>query len=104
MQVLSPRVDWTGFLEAIPTAASRVLMLDYDGTLAPFQPRPERALPYPGVREALASLIEAAGTRIVIISGRGRRRSLSLVDDTEMTSFPERSITFIFPSFEKPKP
>ncbi|MGQ0525129.1 MAG: trehalose-phosphatase [Betaproteobacteria bacterium] len=70
MQVLSPRIDWTGFLEAIPAAASRVLMLDYDGTLAPFQPRPERALPYPGVREVLASLIEAASTRIVIISGR----------------------------------
>ena len=33
-------------------------MLDYDGTLAPFQPRPERAVPYPGIREALESLIE----------------------------------------------
>jgi trehalose-phosphatase len=70
MQVLSPSVDWNGFLEHIPEAASRVLMLDYDGTLAPFQPRPERAVPYPGVREALAALIAAGGTRIVIISGR----------------------------------
>ena len=70
MQVLSPSVDWSGFLARIPEASSRVLMLDYDGTLAPFQPRPERAVPYPGVRETLAALIAAGGTRIVIISGR----------------------------------
>jgi trehalose 6-phosphate phosphatase len=70
MQVLSPRIDWDGFLQAIPRAPSRVLMLDYDGTLAPFQPRPERALPYPGVREALDALCVAGGTRVVIVSGR----------------------------------
>lgn len=70
MQVLSPRVNWSGFLASIPAAPSRVLMLDYDGTLAPFQPRPERAVPYPGIREALESLIAAGGTRIVIVSGR----------------------------------
>lgn len=70
MQILSPRIDWQGFLDGIPAAPERVLMLDYDGTLAPFQIRPERAVPYPGVREALESLVEAGGTRIVIVSGR----------------------------------
>jgi len=70
MQVLSPRIDWQAFLEGIATAPERVLMLDYDGTLAPFQIRPERAVPYPGVREALEALVDAGGTRIVIVSGR----------------------------------
>lgn len=70
MQVLSPRIDWQGFLEGLPSAPQRVLMLDYDGTLAPFQVRPERAMPYPGVREALAALTVAGDTRIVIVSGR----------------------------------
>lgn len=70
MQVLSPRIDWVAFLERISSARDRVLMLDYDGTLAPFQVRPERAEPYPGVREALEALIEDGGTRVVIVSGR----------------------------------
>lgn len=70
MQILSPRIDWFGFLERIASAHERVLMLDYDGTLAPFEIRPERATPYPGVREALETVIEEGGTRVVIISGR----------------------------------
>lgn len=70
MQVLSPRIDWQGFLNGLPSAPQRVLMLDYDGTLAPFQVRPERAVPYPGVREALATLSAADDTRVVIVSGR----------------------------------
>ena len=70
MQVLTPRIDWQSFLDGIPKASERVLMLDYDGTLAPFQVRAERAVPYPGVREALESLVAAGGTRVVIVSGR----------------------------------
>ena len=70
MQVLSPRLNLAEFLDHIPRAKARVLMLDYDGTLAPFQVRPERALPYPGVTEALRDLVDAGGTRVVIVSGR----------------------------------
>jgi trehalose-phosphatase len=70
MQVLSPRIDWVEFLEGISKAPGRVLMLDYDGTLAPFQIRPELATPYPGVRDALEALIRDGGTRVVIVSGR----------------------------------
>jgi trehalose-phosphatase len=70
MQVLTPRIDWVEFLEGISRAPGRVLMLDYDGTLAPFQVRPERATPYPGVREVLEDLVEDGGTRVVIVSGR----------------------------------
>lgn len=70
MRVLSPRVDWNAFLQRIPAARERVLMLDYDGTLAPFQVRPERAVPYPGVVEALDGIMQDEGTRVVIMSGR----------------------------------
>lgn len=70
MQILSPRVDWLAFLERVSTVRDRVLMLDYDGTLAPFQVRPEQAALYPGVRDALESLIEDGGTRVVIVTGR----------------------------------
>ena len=70
MRVLSPRVDWNTFLENIRAARERVLMLDYDGTLAPFHVRPERAVPYPGVAEALDGIMRDGSTRVVIVSGR----------------------------------
>jgi trehalose 6-phosphate phosphatase len=70
MQVLNPGVDLTAFYETLASARERVLMLDYDGTLAPFKIRREQAHPYPGVTEALARVMRDDGTRVVIISGR----------------------------------
>jgi len=70
MQSLNSRVDLKEFFERIPVARERVLMLDYDGTLAPFQVRPERAMPYPGIVEALDEIMRSGDTRVVIISGR----------------------------------
>jgi len=70
LQVLTPRVDFDAYVERIGRATSRVLMLDYDGTLAPFHVRPELAVPYPEVSAVLEAIIEAGGTRVVIVSGR----------------------------------
>ncbi len=47
-----------------------VLALDYDGTLAPFQPRRDLALPYPGVAELLARLPAHGPGRFAVVSGR----------------------------------
>ena len=58
------------YFDAAHQAARRVLFLDYDGTLAPFTPRRDRAIPYPGVRNELDALIEQARSRLVIVSGR----------------------------------
>ncbi len=54
-------------LAGAPTA---LLLLDYDGTLAPFRVERQRAEPYPGVRERLSNLLQHSRTRLVIISGR----------------------------------
>ena len=70
MQVLTPRVDFEGFVESIARAPSRVLMLDYDGTLAPFHMRPDLAVPYPEAAAVLEAIVAAGGTRVVIVSGR----------------------------------
>ncbi len=50
--------------------SNRLLMLDYDGTLAPFREERDKAVPYPGVRKALAGLMQERTVRLVIISGR----------------------------------
>lgn len=79
MKVLTPRLDLAEFFHRIPAVKERVLMLDYDGTLAPFQVRPERALPYPGVADALEELVEDGGTRVVLVSGRRAENLASLL-------------------------
>jgi trehalose-phosphatase len=50
-----------------------VLMLDYDGTLAPFHVDRFAATPYPGVEERLAALSTLSQVRLVLVSGRSAR-------------------------------
>jgi trehalose-phosphatase len=47
-----------------------VLLLDYDGTLAPFTPDRDAAVPYPGLTDILARLPRAGSGRAVVVSGR----------------------------------
>jgi len=70
MEVLTPSLDFAAFVRRIPHAPQRILMLDYDGTLAPFHQRPELAAPYPEVLAVLNDILRSGGTRIVIVSGR----------------------------------
>ena len=70
MQVLTPSVDLAAFVERIETAPARVLMLDYDGTLAPFHVEPAQAVPYPDVAAVLERIVQAGRTRVVLVSGR----------------------------------
>jgi trehalose-phosphatase len=56
-------------MERLRSLPCRVLLLDYDGTLAPFHFDRTRAFPYSEVPELLAQLI-GLGTRVVLVSGR----------------------------------
>jgi len=56
-----------------------VLMLDYDGTLAPFRPNAVDAHPYPEVTHALDSIMDAGHTRVVIVSGRWAKELIPLL-------------------------
>ena len=58
------------FTEALDEAPSRVLLLDYDGTLAPFRADRGRATPYGGIREAVRAILDTGRTRVVVVSGR----------------------------------
>jgi len=58
------------YIFRIPRAAARVLMLDYDGTLAPFCINSAPARPYTHVPELLRCLRQDTDTRVIIISGR----------------------------------
>ncbi len=58
------------FFKRLSQADSRLLLLDYDGTLAPFRKQRDKALPYAGVEERLDRIISLDKTNVVIISGR----------------------------------
>src|SRR4051812_13695166 len=57
------------FFDRLRTAPSRALLLDYDGTLAPFTPDREHAFSYPEIPELVARIMRT-GTRVVLVSGR----------------------------------
>jgi trehalose 6-phosphate phosphatase len=59
-----------GFFKRLAAARSSALLLDYDGTLAPFRRDPADAVPYPAVQPLLANLTAASSSRLVIVSGR----------------------------------
>ncbi len=58
------------FLDQLHGARERVLLLDYDGTIAPFSAKRNRAFPYPTVPELLDCIMSTCRTRVVLISGR----------------------------------
>ncbi len=58
------------FFEQVARAPERALLLDYDGTLAPFQPDTSRATPYRDVPAGLERIRNATDTRLVIVTGR----------------------------------
>jgi trehalose-phosphatase len=80
MKVLSADVDFDTFFNSLTAASVRCLMLDYDGTLAPFRVERDQASPYPGVRQALRVIMEQAASRLLIISGRPAKDVVALLD------------------------
>lgn len=55
-------------------AKRRLILLDYDGTLVPFYKRPDQAVPSKDLLKLLATLAEDLKNRVVIGSGRDRRK------------------------------
>jgi trehalose-phosphatase len=70
MKILSPETDLDVFEQKLTKASQKALLLDYDGTLAPFQVDPKIAYPYPGVTDLLKKILQCGDTRLVIITGR----------------------------------
>jgi trehalose-phosphatase len=60
--------DVEAFFQQLTDANRRVLLIDYDGTIAPFQVDRTKAVP-----ELLDSVMATCSTRVVLISGRSAR-------------------------------
>ncbi len=59
-------------VEAFRAATSRLLLLDYDGTLVPYAARPREAIPPSHVLSLLAGLAAEPGVTLALVSGRSR--------------------------------
>jgi trehalose-phosphatase len=76
---------WTNSAEAavlaqpLRSTPRSLLMLDYDGTLAPFHVDRFAAVLYPGVADRLATLSGLSRVRLVLISGRPARELRGLL-------------------------
>lgn len=68
------------FLQTVAQAAQSVLLLDYDGTLAPFKAQRDQAYPYPGVVLLLQEIVRNGRTRVIVISGRDADDVLPLLN------------------------
>lgn len=80
MRILNPDIDLDIFNRRLKEASQRILLLDYDGTLAPFNKDPKEAYPYPGIVETLNCILKRADTRMVLISGRAIKDLLPLIN------------------------
>lgn len=59
-----------GACRARARGAAMLILLDLDGTLADFKVDPKKVSLYPGVRDALARLLETPRVRVKIVTGR----------------------------------
>lgn len=76
----------TRFFDRLAGSRERVLLLDYDGTIAPLSSNRERAFPYPTVPELLDCIMSTCHTHVALISGRPARQVPALLG---MTPHPE---------------
>lgn len=79
MKILNPDLDLELFYRQRSEASQKALLLDYDGTLAPFRKEPNEAQPYPGIREVLNRLMQVPDIRLVIITGRWTKDLIPLL-------------------------
>ncbi len=64
------KLNVSGFFQSVTDSRESALMLDFDGTLAPFRIDPTTVRPWSGVRKLLQDIQDAGRTRIVVVSGR----------------------------------
>jgi trehalose 6-phosphate phosphatase len=58
------------FLAKVSRTTARALLLDYDGTLAPFSEDRQRAAPYSAIPDLLNRIRNSTNTRLVVVTGR----------------------------------
>jgi trehalose 6-phosphate phosphatase len=72
--------DVQHFFRDVAQVHQSALLMDYDGTLAPFQQNRHGALPYPEVTPLLKEIMATGRTRLVLMTGRCAHELIPLLD------------------------
>lgn len=67
------------FFQQLPLTENRLLLMDYDGTLAPFQSDRKCAVPYPGIPELLDYITCNCNTELILVSARAAQEIARLL-------------------------
>jgi trehalose-phosphatase len=84
MEILNKKTDLNQFFSLLKNAEDRILMLDYDGTLAPFNVDRNKAYPYPKAAEIVNQILVDKSCRVILISGRTIDDLLNLINFESM--------------------
>ncbi len=80
MTKVAPKTTgYSRFMQELTAAKHRALILDYDGTIAPFSAHRLRAFPYPGIPELLHRIMAECRTRLIVASGRAVHEVIPLL-------------------------
>ena len=72
-------INLHAFLRKVARSPRSALLLDYDGTLAPFRTQRHHAYPYPGVTDLVREIMETGRTRVAFVTGRRAHELLGLL-------------------------
>lgn len=84
----------TAISDLFRKSIKRLLLLDYDGTLVPYNYEPLKALPDAYLLDLLSKLNAKENTELVIISGRDKAFLDSVFHDSGITIFAEHGSIF----------
>jgi trehalose-phosphatase len=70
---------YSKFIQDLAAAKERVLILDYDGPIAPLSAHRLRAFPYPGMTESLRRIMLECRTRVIVTSNRAAHEVIPLL-------------------------
>ncbi len=85
------------FWDRLHAACMSFLVLDYDGTIAPFRAERMEALPLPGIARLLEKIREKAQGALAIMSGRPVSEILCLLGDLRIMTVGGHGSEFRFP-------
>ncbi len=97
MQSLSANHLLLDFLARLSTASASVLMLDYDGTLAPFHVDRNRAFPYSEVMPVLERIVQLGKTRVIVVTGRPVAEAKMLLSPLNLEVWGSHGLERILP-------
>lgn len=81
MKMLNPNIDIDTFFSNLRKGTEKILVLDYDGTIAPFKVERDKAFPDKKIVDLLKKIVKSRDCTVAIVSGRKAKEIARLLPD-----------------------